>query len=227
MKTLPPGQKVSDIFPRFGLPQYAKRFPTEVEKISLEIGGDLDAFTISDQLTSLPRISKISDFHCVTTWSKLDLNWGGYRFIDFYNTLVLPRLSQQVNFVVIKAQDGYKTTLPLADLLVENVLLADQLDDQKLTIEHGAPVRIVAPDHHGYKNVKHIKSINFYTEAQKIKKGIAGLMDHPRARVGQEERASKGAGVFFRWLYQFGIKGTIRDFDEAMKAHRAKEKQGG
>jgi len=42
MKILPPGQKESDIFPRFGLPQYANRFPTEVDKIRFSIGGDLE-----------------------------------------------------------------------------------------------------------------------------------------------------------------------------------------
>ena len=224
MKILPPGQKESDIFPRFGLPQFANRFPAEVDKIGFSIGGDLEEFEIAEELILLPRINQVSNFHCVTTWSKLNLNWSGYRFNDFYTTLILPRVSHEITFVVLKAQDGYKTSLPLIDLMQQNVLLADQLDNQPLTLEHGAPIRIVAPDHYGYKNLKHIKRIEFYTENQIVKQGLLSFMDHPRARVAYEERASNGPGIIFRWLYKFGIKSTIRNFEKSTATYRAKLK---
>lgn len=224
MITLPPGQKESAIFPRFGLPQYANRFPKELDKIQFEIGGDLEEFTIDQELNSLPRVKQVSDFHCVTTWSKLNLNWSGYRFKDFYTHLILPKVRGEMTFVVLKAQDGYKTSLPLKDLMQENVLLADQLDDQALNLEHGAPIRIIAPDHYGYKNLKHIKRIEFYREKKIVKQGFLSFMDHPRARVAYEERASRGPGIFFRWLYKFGIKGTIRDFEKATAEYKAKMK---
>lgn len=222
MKTLPPGQKESAIFPRFGLPQYANRFPTETDKIRITIGGDLEAFDISEELNSLTRTKQVSDFHCVTTWSKLNLHWSGYRFKEFYTKLILPKVSNEITFVVLKAQDGYKTSLPLTDLMQDNVLLADQLDNQALPLEHGAPIRIIAPDHYGYKNLKHIKEIAFYTKKQTVKQGLFGFMDHPRARVAQEERASMGPGIIFRWLYKFGIKATIRDFEKATAEYRQK-----
>lgn len=220
MTHLPPGQKESAIFPRFGLPQYADRFPKEVDKIRFTIGGDVEDFEISEELNKLPRTNQVSDFHCVTTWSKLNLNWSGYRFSDFYSTLLQPRFSSDITFVILKAQDGYKTSLPLSDLLNENVLLADQLDDKPLTIEHGAPIRIVAPDHYGYKNLKHIKRLEFYAEKQMVKQGYLKFMDHPRARVAMEERATKGPGIIYRWLYKFGIKGTIRDFEKATAKYK-------
>jgi len=221
-KILPPGQKVSSIFPRFGLPQYANRFPKNIDSIGFSIGGDLDEFEISEELNSLSRTTQVSDFHCVTTWSKLNLNWSGYKFNDFYTTLILPKVANDISFVILRAQDGYKTSLPLIDLLKKNVLLADQLDNQPLTIEHGAPIRIVAPDHYGYKSLKHINRIEFYAEKQIVKQGYLSFMDHPRARVAREERASKGPGILFRWLYKFGIKGTIREFDKAIEEYRAK-----
>ena len=221
MKSLPPGQKESDIFPRFGLPQYANRFPHETKKISFSIGGDLEEFEIADQIHSLPRSTQVSDFHCVTTWSKRNLRWSGYKFCDFYNALILPKVTDDINFVVLKAQDGYKTSLPLSDLMQQNVLLADQLDNLALTIEHGAPIRIVAPDHYGYKNLKHIKRIEFYNKTQKVKQGVLSFMDHPRARVAHEERARYGPRLFFRWLYRIGIKGTIKDFELATAKYKA------
>ena len=30
----------------------------------------------------LPQTEDVSDFHCVTTWSRLDMNWKGVRFLD-------------------------------------------------------------------------------------------------------------------------------------------------
>jgi DMSO/TMAO reductase YedYZ molybdopterin-dependent catalytic subunit len=222
MKKLPPGQKESNIFPRFGLPQYANRIPKEVDKIKISIGGDLDEFEITKGIESLTRVDQVSDFHCVTTWSHLNCNWSGYKFEEFYTKLIVPKLSQDISFVVMKGHDGYKTSLPLLDLLEQNVLLADRLDDTALTIEHGAPIRIVAPDHYGYKNLKHIYRLEFYTEAQAVKQGYLSFMDHPRARVAHEERATMGPGIFFRLLYKFGIKGTIRDFEKATQEYNAK-----
>jgi len=71
MKSLPPGQKEIDIFPRFGLPKYAKRFPSDMDNIHISIGGDVEEFEVSDALNTLKRVDQKSDFHCVTTWSKL------------------------------------------------------------------------------------------------------------------------------------------------------------
>lgn len=221
-KNLPPGQKESEIFPRFGLPPYANRFPTEVNEVRISIGGNLDEFEICKELNTLSRVNQTSDFHCVTTWSKLNLNWSGYSFKDFFTTLILPKTSKEIQFVVLKAQDGYKTSLPLSDLMNSNVILADTLNDKALGIEHGAPIRVIAPNHYGYKNIKHIKRMEFYSEQKVIKQGVLGFMDHPRARVAYEERTSAGPNILFRYLYRLGINRTIRDFEKASSEYKLK-----
>ncbi len=222
MKKLPPGQNAIDDFPRFGLPQYANRFPAVADRIELSIGGDLESFEVTAELSSLDRINQTSDFHCVTTWSKVNLNWSGYSFNTFYELVIRPRLKKEVSFVVLKAQDGYKTSLPLSDLLNENVLLADRLDGRQLSLDHDAPIRIVAPDHYGYKSLKHLKAIEFYEYPQKIKQGLLSFMDHPRARVSMEERAKGGPALFFRWLYRRRINSTRKLFEEAAKKHKVR-----
>ena len=40
--------------------------------------------------------------------------------------------------------------------------MADHLDGQLLPIEHGAPLRLIAPAHYGYKSVKHLHRIEFW-----------------------------------------------------------------
>src|SRR5688572_24228021 len=121
---LPPGQYRLEQFPRFGLSQFANRFPKEARQIHLQITGDLvESIAVSDELLNLPRIDQISDFHCVTCWSLPSLQWSGFRFSDFYERIVIPRVHprQDPKFVFFRGQDGYLSSLPLADLLAETV----------------------------------------------------------------------------------------------------------
>jgi DMSO/TMAO reductase YedYZ molybdopterin-dependent catalytic subunit len=130
----------------------------------------------------------------VTTWSKRGLRWSGFRFRDFYRTIVEPKAAVQpgAELVVLRSHDGYDQSLPLEDLLAPDVLLADRLGGEPLSIAHGAPIRLVAPAHYGYKNVKHVRSIEFWRDAREYRFAGPGFMDHPRARVALEER---GRGV--------------------------------
>ena len=118
---LPPGQREREDFPRFGLTQFANRFPARADRIELRIRGDVRTpLTLADELARLPRVEQRSDFHCVTTWSRRAVAWGGYRFTDFYHQLVLPLAgpADDITLVVLRGQDGARGSLPLADLLV-------------------------------------------------------------------------------------------------------------
>ena len=219
---LPPGQYDIGEFPRFGLTQFANRFPRQTERIELQIRGDVRNTTVlSTELSNLPRTTQISDFHCVTTWSARSLRWGGYRFSDFFEQLVLPAAQPEpdAKFVLLRCQDGYKTALPLDDLMNEGVLLADELDEQPLTIAHGAPLRLVAPAHYGYKNAKHLKGIEFWRDARQYHPAAFRFMDHPRARVEFEERGRWIPGRLLRLLYRPLVRSTIGLFEQRLNDH--------
>lgn len=213
---LPPGQKYRSDFPRFGLPQYAERRPSNLTRrsIAIEVNGtgqiDVD-LSVSD----LRRLEVQSDFHCVTTWSYPGVKWGGVSFREFFHQYVEPLQIEriQITGAILYAQDGYKTTLLLDDLLNEGVMLADELDGQPLTIEHGAPLRLVAPEHYGYKNLKHLKRIEFYTVLPVLKRGIYAFLDHPRARVLAEERARGWIPAWaWRLVFRLFIARTVQKF---------------
>ncbi len=222
--SLPPGQKTREDFPRFGLPQYANRFPTNTDLVKVEIGGDCNGLLDSKAFNALPRLNQISDFHCVTTWTKQSLHWSGVKFKDIFESIISKTIDEpsSLSFVVLKAQDGYKTGMLLEDLLKNDVLLADTLNGEKLNIAHGAPVRLVAPAHYGYKNLKHLYRLEFYKEPVAVKQGYLSFMDHPRARVEKEERATGGPGWFFRYLYQPLIKSTVKQFANALEKHQSR-----
>ena len=219
--SLPPGQRARVDFPRFGLPRYAPRFPAALDDRSISI--DVDGAGQSDVDLAgsvLPRVVLRSDFHCVTTWSYLSASWGGVRFKDFYREHVEPLALPEsaIAGAVLYAQDGYVTSLLLEDLLDDGVLIADELDSQPLSIEHGAPLRLIAPEHYGYKSLKCLKRIEFYTDMPVIKRGLRAFLDHPRARVLEEERGRWIPGWILRYLYRPLITKTVNEFRDAMQA---------
>ena len=220
---LPPGQIASDAFPRFGLTPFAHRFPTRTRDVVVEVGGEVaEAITVSDELRALPQVQQTSDFHCVTTWSHCALRWSGVRFADFYEQVVLPRARprRDAMFVLLRCQDGYRTNLPLQDLLAADVLLADALNGEPLPIEHGAPLRLVAPAHYAYKSVKHLSRIEFWRDDRHWRPAGFRFMDHPRARVVLEERGRGVPGWLLRHLYRPLVGPTIERFRRAMDQHR-------
>ncbi len=221
---LPPGQRTRADFPRFGLTPYAYRFPRDPEQAQLRISGDvLDEGVLDSPLAELARIEQVSDFHCVTTWTSPGVCWSGVLFGEFYSQRIAPRIRKaaQVNTVLLRGQDGYRSTLPLSDLLAPDVLLADRLNGMPLCVEHGAPLRLVAPAHYGYKSVKHLSRIEFWQEAPNVRPAAFAFMDHPRARVAYEERGRWLPGWFLRYAYRPLIALTTARFAKAM-AQRAK-----
>ena len=220
--TLPPGQRETEDFPRFGLTPFATRFPANTETVKIQIAGDVkNPIEVSSELDRLARIEQRSDFHCVTTWTTRSLLWGGVQFADFYRQIVVPLAgaSEDAAFVVLRGQDGARTSLPLEDLLAQDVLLADRLNGQPLTIAHGAPIRLVAPAHYGYKSVKHVSRIEFWRSSAHYRPFGLRFMVHPRARVAQEERGQWIPGWLLRHLYRPLITPTSRRFERAMQEH--------
>lgn len=222
---LPPGQRAIEHFPRFGLSQFAYRFPREPRRIALTVKGEVEAEIVvsGDELRGLPRVEQTADFHCVTTWTRRGLRWSGFRFVDFFERIARPRANPapESTFVILRGQDGAASSLPLEDLLAPGVLLADTLDGAPLSIEHGAPLRLVAPDHYGYKNVKHLSSIGLWRDDRHFRPAAFRFMDHPRARVALEERGRGVPGILLRYLYRPLVGPTIRRFARASASRPA------
>jgi DMSO/TMAO reductase YedYZ molybdopterin-dependent catalytic subunit len=216
---LPPGQFELGEFPRFGLGRFAVMTPSRARTPAFDVRGDVASpLRVDDQLKTLLRVEQRSDFHCVTTWSVRNVIWSGWRFGDFYRKIVRPRAQPAADalVVVLRGEDGYANSLQLADLLSPDVLLADRIDGRDLGQDHGAPLRLVAPAHYGYKNVKHIAAIEFWRDrrAYRFPRPYPSLMDHPRARVAFEERGVGVPAWLLRLLYRPLVRPTIRMFSK-------------
>jgi DMSO/TMAO reductase YedYZ molybdopterin-dependent catalytic subunit len=107
---------------------------------------------------ALPQTEDVSDFHCVTTWSKMDMPWVGVRFADLA-ARVLPHAD--ATHLMCHGYDGYTTNLPLAEALKPDVLLVHTWEGQPLPVEHGGPVRMITPQLYAWKGAKWISRIDF------------------------------------------------------------------
>ncbi|UCE29192.1 MAG: sulfite oxidase-like oxidoreductase [Candidatus Bathyarchaeota archaeon] len=113
------------------------------------------------EFLKLPKVMSISDFHCVTGWSKLDNKWEGVTF-KVISDLVEPL--KEARYVTIVAEGDYTTSLPIQDLLDDDVLLAHRLDDKPLEPKHGGPLRLVVPKKYAYKSAKWVRKLRFTKE---------------------------------------------------------------
>ncbi len=212
-------------FPRFGLTQFASRFPSQTIRPTLQVIGVVDSeLSLDDPLQQLPRIEQTSDFHCVTTWSRRSLCWGGVRFADFFERVVKPqaRPNAAATLVALRGQDGAYTAMLLEDLLSSDVLLADTLDGAPLSVDHGAPLRLIAPQHYGYKSIKHLARIEFRLPSSGYRVSALTFMDHPRARVAKEERGRYFPGWLLRYAYRPLVRRTVALFRKASLEYQAK-----
>lgn len=157
---LPPGQKLTTGFPVLDL---GVQPDIPLDQWRLQIGGLVrrPVELTWAQFQALPQVADVSDFHCVTTWSRYDCRWGGVAFTTLYE-LVQPEPAAQ--FVYFGSYDGYSTNVALEKCLDDDVLVATSFDGQPLAREHGGPARVIIPKLYAWKGAKFVHAITFLAE---------------------------------------------------------------
>jgi len=180
----PPGQFLTDKFPvlsygptpRFDPRKWDFRVFGEVES-PLRLG--------YEEFRALPQSRQVSDFHCVTTWSRLDNAWEGVKVRDL---MKLARLKPSARFVIVHCDGGYTTNLPLAEFDADDVMLAHRHDGRDLEPDHGFPLRLIVPRLYGWKSAKWVRAIEFAAEDRRGFWEVRGYHNH--ADPWSEERYS-------------------------------------
>lgn len=109
-----------------------------------------------EDFSRLEQIDDVSDFHCVTTWSRLGLRWRGVRVSDL---VALADPVPEATHLMCHGYDGYSTNLSLAEALKPDVLLVHTVDGAPLPREHGGPVRMITPQLYAWKGAKWIRRL--------------------------------------------------------------------
>ena len=154
---LPPGQYLTAQFPVLS---YGPTPRFNAQKWDFRVIGQVEQPLVLtwDQLRQLPRTVQVSDFHCVTTWSRYDNRWEGVKVRDLMREV---KLKPEVRHVFVICDGGYTTNLTLAEFLDDDVMLAWGHDGKALEPDHGFPLRLVVPKLYGWKSAKWVRAIEF------------------------------------------------------------------
>ncbi len=109
-----------------------------------------------DELMALPASEYTGAIHCVTTWSKFDVQFGGVS-LDTLMDLVAPLPS--ATHVLARSTTGYTTNVPLDHLRGNLAWLVWTYDHRPLPVDHGGPVRLLIPHLYFWKSAKWISRI--------------------------------------------------------------------
>jgi DMSO/TMAO reductase YedYZ molybdopterin-dependent catalytic subunit len=128
--------------------------------VSLDIRNLTSHFSLHEQITRLV---------CVEGWSAIAW-WAGVRFDDLIRAYPpvsqakWARVESAVNLDGSGNPDPYFMSLDLATARHPQTLLATHFNGQPLTVDHGAPLRLLVPVKLGLKNVKAITRITYVAE---------------------------------------------------------------
>ena len=140
-----------------------------------------------DELLQLKKTSLKADFHCVTGWSRLDLNWAG---VSLQTLIDIVKPFENAHYVTSYGPEDYTSSLPLDEYMNDSdVLVAYELEGElPLSAEHGGPLRLLIPKIYAYKSTKWLTKLTF---TEQWERGFwERLGYHQRADPWLDERFS-------------------------------------
>lgn len=191
---LPPGQYVPRGWPVL---HYGKVPPFTPETWQFTVsgataGGGSRSWSW-EEFSALPTAQVRADFHCVTKFTVLDNEWTG---VPARILLELEPPAGGVAHALVFAEYGYSANLRLDDLCDPAALLVTHRNGQRLTPDHGYPLRLVVPHLYAWKGPKWVRGIEYLVQDRRGFWEARGY--HNRAdpwleqRYSYQERAGDG-----------------------------------
>ncbi|MBC7543746.1 MAG: molybdopterin-dependent oxidoreductase [Candidatus Sericytochromatia bacterium] len=118
------------------------------------------ALSLTD-IQALPRHEMVTELMCIEGWSTV-VQWAGVRFADFVARFASGIRTRYVHLTT--PDDAYYVGLDMASAMHPQTLLAFEMNGAPLSLDHGAPLRLVIPVKYGVKNIKRIGTIRFTDE---------------------------------------------------------------
>lgn len=157
---LPPGQSLTLKWPVL---HEGSVPPFDPETWDFRIGGLVEKplRLTWDDFMRLPMKEVTADMHCVTRWSRFDVRWEG---VPFTEVAKLASPKPEAKYVMVLAEQGYTSNVPLVDLMRSTTLFALKHNGEALPAEHGYPVRLVVPHLYAWKSVKWVRGLDFLAQ---------------------------------------------------------------
>ncbi len=136
-----------------------------LELSGLAAGGRL-SLSAPDLQRRFRLVEQVTRLICVEGWSAIAW-WGGIRFAELLEAFPpapgsrWAALESSVNLDSEGGSDPYYVSIDLGTARHPQTLLATHWNGDPLPVEHGAPLRLVAPVKLGLKNIKAITAIRY------------------------------------------------------------------
>ncbi len=178
----------SDISPAFKAngttspdsPEYRAMADNGFADWRLDVGGLVErpaGFTLAE-LMAMPARSQITRHDCVEGWSCI----GGWTGVPLGTVLARVGLRPGARYVVLRCADDldgdrYYESIDLIDAFHPQTILAYAMNGSRLTVPHGAPLRLRVERQLGYKMAKYLTGIEVVSSFAAIAGGRGGYWE--------------------------------------------------
>ncbi len=161
--------------------EYAAEAANHWQSWRLEISGLVErpgTFSL-EELKSMPARTQITRHDCVEGWSAI-AKWKGVRLEEIMHRVQPEHRARYIVFHCMDTDDDgnrYYESIDLEDAVRPQTILAYEMNDHPLPIEHGAPLRLRLENQLGYKMAKYIRGLEFVGGFKNIQGGKGGYWE--------------------------------------------------
>jgi DMSO/TMAO reductase YedYZ molybdopterin-dependent catalytic subunit len=132
-----------------------------------------------DDLKAMPARTQITRHDCVEGWSAI-AKWKGAPLAEIMKMVEPQSTARYVVFYCMDTDDdgnSFYESIDLRDARHPQTILAYEMNDRPLPVEHGAPLRLRVETQLGYKMAKYIRRIEFVADLKPIAQGKGGYWE--------------------------------------------------
>ncbi|MBN8815789.1 MAG: molybdopterin-dependent oxidoreductase [Sphingomonas sp.] len=163
-----------------GTAEYGEHVATRFANWRMQVGGLVDrplSLSVRD-LGAMPQRAQITRHDCVEGWSAIG-KWQGPML---GNVLKAAGVRSAARFVVFTCADLYNgapyyESIDMIDAFHSQTILAWAMNDQRLSVGHGAPVRLRVERQLGYKHAKYVMRVDAVASLDGIGRGQGGYWE--------------------------------------------------
>lgn len=146
----------------------------------LEVGGLVDRplrLSLTD-IGAFPQRAQITRHDCVEGWSAIG-KWQGPMLGNVLKAAGVRTSARYIVFTCADLWSGapYYESIDLIDAFHPQTILAWAMNDKRVSVGHGAPIRLRVERHLGYKNAKYVMRIDAVASLAGIGLGKGGYWE--------------------------------------------------
>ena len=147
----------------------------------LEVGGLVTkpaSFTL-EELKAMPARTQITRHDCVEGWSAIG-KWKGVPLTEIMKKVEPDSRARYAVFYCMDTDsegNSFYESIDLHDANHPQTILAYEMNNQPLPVQHGAPLRLRVETQLGYKMAKYIQRIEFVATFKEIAQGKGGYWE--------------------------------------------------